>query len=190
MIDELYEIMGSKHRHELFRKERRIQKEFNGKITFSCYNNEAEIAKLCDDIEEVARNSFQHILGHGFINNTTNENFLLISAKRGWLRGYLLYIDEIPCAYYICQIFKEIFSFHFSGFDERYKNYSPGVVLLKYVLEDIYKHEKNIKEIDWGMGDQIFKKHLGNYSFKVGSIYIFPPTFYGFILNCTKGSLA
>jgi CelD/BcsL family acetyltransferase involved in cellulose biosynthesis len=79
-----------------------------------------------------------------------------------------------------------MFYFRSSGFDEKYKNYSPGIVLLKHVLEDIYKNENNIKEIDWGIGDKIFQKHLGNYSFKVGSIYIFPPTFYGFILNCTK----
>ena len=105
------------------------------------------------------------------------------------MRGYLLYADEIPCAFYICFIYKELFYFRSSGLDIRYKNYSPGVVLLKHVLEDIYKHEKNIKEIDWGRGDQIFKKHFGNYSFKAGSIYIFPPTIYGFILNITKGLL-
>ncbi len=159
------------------------------KITFCCYKNEEEISKLCEDIEKVARNSFLRILGYGFINNTGNKNILSILAKRGWLHGYILYIDEIPCAYYICFIYKDIFYFRSSGFDVRYKNCSPGVVLLKHVLEDIYKREKNIREIDWGIGDRIFKKHLGNYSFKVGSIYIFPPRFYGFILNCTKGLL-
>jgi hypothetical protein len=188
-IDELFTNMGSKQRHEIFRKERRIQKEFNGKTTFYCYKNEDEISRLCDDIEKVDRNSFQHIDGYGFINNTENKNFLSISAKRGWLRSYLLYIEKIPCAFYICFINKGIFYFRSSGFDVRYKNCSPGVVLLKHVLEDIYKHEKNIKEIDWGIGDQIFMKHLGNYSFKVGTIYIFPPTLYGLWLNCTKSIL-
>ena len=185
-IDELFTNMGSKQRHEIFRKERRIQKEFNGKITFCCYKNEDEITGLCEDIEKVARNSFLRILGYGFINNTENKYFLSISAKRGRLRGYLLYIEEVPCAFYICQIYKEIVYFRSSGFDFRYKNCSPGVVLLKHVLEDIYKHEKNIKEIDWGKGDQIFMKHLGNYSFKVGSIYIFPPSIYGLWLNFIK----
>ena len=188
-IDELFTNMGSKQKHEIFRKERRIQKEFDRKITFCCYKKKDEITRLCDDIEKVSRNSFLRIFGFGFINNNVYKNFLSISAKRGWLRGYLLYTDEMPCAYYICFIFKETFYFRSSGFDERYKNHSPGVVLLKHVLEDIYKHEENIKEIDWGIGDKIFKKHFGNYSSKVGSIYIFPPTFYGFVLNCTKSSL-
>jgi hypothetical protein len=188
-IDELFSDMGSKQRHELFRKERRIQEDSRGKITFCCYKVEGEIYRLCNDIENVSRYSLKDIIGYGFIINTKNKNYLSISAKRGWLRGYLLYIDEKPCAYYICHIYKEIFYFRSSGFNERYKNCSPGVVLLKHVLEDIYKHEKNIKEIDWGIGDQKFKKHLGNYSTKVGSLYIFPQTLYGFLLNCTKSSL-
>ncbi len=181
--------MGSKQRHEIFRKERRIQNEFNGKTTFGVYKNENEITKLCVELEKVAGNSFKRILGHGFINNSGNRNFLSLLAKSGWLRGYVLYIDEIPRAYYINLIYKETFYFKSSGFDERYKYYSPGVVLLKHVLEDIYKYEKNIREIDWGIGDQNFIKHLGNYSNKVSSIYIFPPTFYGLRLNCTKGLL-
>ncbi len=45
-IDELFTNMGSKQKHEIFRKERRIQKEFNGKITFCCYKNENEITRL------------------------------------------------------------------------------------------------------------------------------------------------
>jgi hypothetical protein len=104
-IDELFTNMGSKQRHEIFRKERRIQNEFNGKITFCCYKNEDKITRLCDDIEKVAKNSFQPIPGYGFKNNTENKNILSISAKRGWLRGYLLYIEKIPCAFYICFIF-------------------------------------------------------------------------------------
>ena len=188
-IDKLYTNMGSKQRHEIFRKEKRIQKEFQGKITFCCIKNEDEISRLGENIEKVSRNSFHGIFGHEFINNTENKNFLSIAANQDWLRGYLLYIEKIPCAYYICFIYKAIFYFRSSGFDEKYKNYSPGVVLLKHVLEDIYKHEKNIRETDWGIGDKIFKKHLGNYSFNVGSIYILPPTFYGFWLNCTKAFL-
>jgi hypothetical protein len=189
VIDELFLNMGSKQKHEIFRKERRIEREFHNNISYICYKNEEDIEALCMEVENIASNSFQRKLGYGFIYNTENKDYLTILAKRGWLRGYLIYINKKPCAFYICVNFSETFYFRFSGHDLSYKKYSPGIVLLKYILEDIYKNEKNIKVIDWGQGDQIFKKHLSNYSYKEGSIFIFPPTFYGFFLNCTKSFL-
>jgi hypothetical protein len=188
-IEELFIIIGSRQRHELFRKERRIKNKFENNINFHCYKNENEISILCKDLEKISKNSLQGLLGYGFINNSENKNFLSILAKRCWLRAYLLYIDKLPCAFYICHFYKEQFFFRASGFDLRYKNYSPGFVLLKYILEDVYNFDEKVEEIDWGKGDEIFMRHLGYFSTEVGSIYIFPHTIYGFILNFTRGSL-
>lgn len=189
IMDELFKNIGSKQRHEIFRKERKIQKVYNGKTTFYCYKNENEINELLDEIKKVVVNSFQRTLGYYSINSMEFKIKWSIFARQGQLRGYLLYIEKMPVAFYICQIYKEILYFHYTGYDIRYKNYSPGVVLLKHILEDLYNSDKHIKEIDWGVGDTRFKKHFGNYSFKAGNIYIFPPTIYGLWLNITKSSI-
>ena len=190
-IDDVYNKMDTKQRHELFRKERRIQNECQGTITYRCYKDETDLPFVLNEIETIAQKTRQRFLERDFSfrNNTEMKFFLSISANHGWLRSYLLYIDDKPCAFYIGIIYKNIFYFYFSGIDMNYNNCSPGVVLLKHILEEIYNCDDDIKEIDWGTGDTLFKKHLGNYSEQVGILYIFPPTLYGLYLNCTKALL-
>lgn len=189
-LDELLKGMGPKQRHDWYRKERRMRREFGSRIQTRCFTDRGDVAVLCDERERVARKSIQRLRWPSdAVRRLETEAAFSTMAECGSLRGFLLYIDEQPCAFYVCYIHRGVLHFHSSGFDLRYREWSPGVVLLKQVLEHVYKHEPTIKEIDWSAGDQRFKRHLGNRVSTVGSICIYAPTLFGAWLNCARSAV-
>jgi CelD/BcsL family acetyltransferase involved in cellulose biosynthesis len=62
-----------------------------------------------------------------------------IAEKRGCLRIYSLKLDGQPIAMHFGLQMNGVYSIPKVAYDERYKRYSPGLVLTKYVIEAITK---------------------------------------------------
>jgi CelD/BcsL family acetyltransferase involved in cellulose biosynthesis len=110
---------------------------------------------------------------------------MIQAAEKGWLRAYILYINEKPAAFWILTRYKKKCLSNFLGFDAQYAKYSPGMVLFARLMEDLCR-ETDLEKIDFGSGDAVYKKRFGDNGWLEADIMIFSPTFYGLKLNLMR----
>ncbi len=78
-------------------------------------------------------------------------------ARAGWLRLAILYIDNQPAAaqfWFVAHAKASIFKL---AYDETWKRYSPGTILLAYLMEQVIDHDK-VEEIDFLTGNDAYKR--------------------------------
>ena len=129
------------------------------------------------DVENVAQRSYQRGLGVGFSETPFVEARLQFEARKGWLRAYILYLDEKPCAFWIGSLRNQVFLSDFLGFDPAYAEYSPGQYLLTKALEETCGGTRDglVTRIDFGLGDASYKERLSNHCYEEAPVYIFAP---------------
>jgi hypothetical protein len=137
------------------------------------------IAELLKDAEEVAKKSYQRRLER-----------LEYDAAKGWLAGYILYLDEKPSAFWIGSLRNGVFLSNYLAFDPACRHYSPGMYLMLKVMESLSSEESHLRadRIDFGIGDAVYKRRLSNYHREEALLHIFalrPRPIFGNVLHST-----
>jgi hypothetical protein len=183
-IDDFFKKMSRGRRHEIRRYPKVLEKTFPGQVNTRCFQDKNQMDSLCDDIEEIAINTYQRGLGAGFIDNEENRRRLKLLAEKGCLRAYLLYVADKPCAFWIGTLYKDIFYLDFTGFDSAYRKYEPGTILFVNMVQDLI--ENRIAFVDFGFGDALYKERFGDLSWREVSLYIFAQTAKGMRINAIR----
>ncbi|CAG7856708.1 hypothetical protein MCAMS1_01300 [biofilm metagenome] len=181
-INDLYERLSSNHRNQLRRLTKKIEHDFPGPaIYIKCLQKPGELDRLFNDVELIAKQTYQRSLGAGFIDNDENKSRLALEAKRGWLRMNVLYINNEPCAYWWGIVYKNIFYSCALGYVPEYQNYSAGMYLIIKTLESLCG--KDITHVDFGPGDARYKQQFGDEQYEETSITLFAPNLKSMALN-------
>lgn len=180
----------------LSKNERAQQKRRERKIaqTFKSYRIEVfsveQIAQLVHDAEEVAKKSYQRRMNVGFSDTPEIRARLEYDMRKGWLAGYILYLDDKPCAFWIGSLRNRVFLSNYLGFDPAYSQYSPGMYLMIKVMEALSTetNRQHADRIDFGVGDAIYKRRLSNHNREEALLHIFalrPGPILGNLLHST-----
>jgi CelD/BcsL family acetyltransferase involved in cellulose biosynthesis len=151
----------------------------------------------------IAKSTYQRGLRVGVTDSESERKRLLLCARKGWLRGIILYIGDRPVAYWIAQLYNRVFLGEYVGYDPEYRDFSPGTFLMLHVIDRLAQQldGDDVQEIDWGPGDAEYKRPLSTREYQDARIFIFGATPKGLffkglrILNVTvdqilRGSLA
>lgn len=188
-LQDFLAALPAKERQNLNYRQKRLLKKFPGKVRLRRFRGEDDVERLIDDAEQIAKNTYQRALGRGF---TLAEGAgLRAEARQGSLRGYVLYIEEKPCAFLIASWRKGILYGTFGGHDPEYGEYSPGRYLLMRCIEDCFLYSGGEKTVivDPGEGDQPYKRLVTNVEWQDAHVTIHAPTFKGFARNVARTSL-
>ena len=183
-IDTFYKTLTSKHRYNLKRLSRKIEKKYPHEIKTKYFEEKVNLYQLLEDAEIIARTTYQRGLGEGFCYNSENYRRLKLLAVKGWLEACILYIGGQPCSFWIATIYRNTFYTNFTGYKPEFAKYEPGTLLFLQLIEKLCT--LNIKEIDFGFGDAFYKKRFGSYCWREASISIYSSSIYGTLLNITK----
>ncbi len=181
----LFSNMRSKHRSELRRLSRVLEKKFPERIRIQKYEDAQDVEVICEDAEEITKKTYLRGLEAGFINNIENKKRLNLEAEKGWLLAYILYIDDNPSAFWLGSVYGKTLFLTFTGFDPRYRKYEIGTILLIRLIEDAVE-DKRIENIDFGFGEALYKKRFCNQSWDELSYYIFTNSPKGIRINGIK----
>lgn len=171
----------SKHRYWLRRISKILESEFPNRVKIKVFDEQSSVERFCEDIEAVAKKTYQRGLGAGFILDEEHIRRFSLLAKKGSLGVYIMYIDDNPCAYWVGTQFKDVFYLDYTGYDPAFKKYEIGTILTIKMIEDLCK--RKIKMMDFGFGDASYKQHFGDSSWEEDSVFIFAPTLRGVKLN-------
>src|SRR5581483_3007916 len=173
------------------RRERKIAQNFRRRRV-ECFSGK-QIERLVQDAEQVAKKSYQRSLNVGFSDSPEIRARLAYDAMKGWLAGYILYLDEEPCAFWIGSLRNGVFLSNYLAFDPAYSQFSPGMYLMIKVMEAL-SSESGLRadRIDFGVGDAVYKRRLSNHNRKEALLHLFAPRpgpILGNLLHSTMGFL-
>jgi len=186
-VEEFYRSLSPKVRKNQKWQAKKLVKDFSGAVRTRCFREEADLETMIQDVEQVAKKSYQRGLEVGFKDSPGMREGLRLKAEKGWLRGYVLYIAERPCAFWLGDINRARFGSDYIGYDADFASYSPGMYLVMKVIEGFCDgNREGVTEIDFGPGHAQYKQVLGNQEWLESSVYVFAPTLKGLSLNVVR----
>jgi hypothetical protein len=171
---------SSKHHRELRREGKKLRAEIR------CFRESSELVEMIATIEGIAAKTYQRGLGVGFMDNDETRSMLHLEAAKGWLRAYVLYAADQPCAFWTGSVYRGVFHSGPLGFDPIYRKYSPGNFLIAMAIKKL--SNDGVREIDFGLGDAAYKQLLCNRRWDDAVVYLFAPTFKGLCVNTLRTS--
>lgn len=157
--DEFLGTLDRRQRYNLRSRERRLQKESGGTVEFRRIENKPDIDAamsslfvLHQDCRQAQgqrsrflqplQRKFHHKIAHRF-----HEN--------GWLRLYLLTVDDRAIAASYCYRYDDVVYFFQTGFDRKWSRYGPGsAIIARSIRESI---EEGAHEFDFLRGTESYK---------------------------------
>lgn len=182
--EQLYSGLSSKHRKHLRNEAKKIQSAFEGRVRVSQFQEPGQLDEALEQVEGIAKKTYQRGLGVGFADTPQERRTLHFFAEKGWLRIYILYLKDAPCAFSIGSVSDGIYCCDSLGFDPQWGGYSPGTFLLTNMFEDFCR--AGIKEVDFGAGQGMYKERFSNFRLLEASVYLFAPSLKGVLLNAVR----
>jgi hypothetical protein len=174
--------LSGKFRREVKRKTRILQRMFPGRAHLECYFDPGELDVGIRDAVTVAANTWQYYLGCCTLADTTQtRESLKFLAKRGWLRIYVLYVDDFPCAYLIGQLYNKRFYCQHAGYHPDVARFSVGSLLTAWALEGLAA--AGVEQVDLGEGREEHHRRLGCQMRQEGTVHVYSLTWRGIWLN-------
>src|SRR5213596_358577 len=87
-VEELYQSMSPKVRENLRWRARKLLHDYPRNVTVRCFRRSDELEHALQDVERVAKKTYQRGLGVGFIDSSTMQQRLRFEAQKGWLQVY------------------------------------------------------------------------------------------------------
>jgi Acetyltransferase (GNAT) domain len=184
-VEELYQRFSGKVRKNLKWQNKKFVTDFENQVHIEMFRDHAELDQMFRDIEQVAQKTYQRGLGVGFMDTPEMRSRMKLSADKGWLRAFVVYVRERPCAFWVGTLYNEVFHSDFMGFDREYAKYSPGMFLVLKTIEGFCEVQPQsiVKEINFGLGDAQYKEILATREWREAFVSIFAPTVAGIRLN-------
>ncbi len=182
-VEEFYASLSQNHRKHIRKYFRILEETYKGNVDFRCYRKPDDVAQVCKDVAYISQRTYQHGLGVGFTEDSQNSNLLRAAAEKGWLRAYILYINENPVAFELALKYNNICFGETAGYDPKWGKYNVGTITQIKILESVC-NEQDVDYYDFGLGHADYKQRLGNKSWQEAALtYLFACRPYPLVIN-------
>jgi CelD/BcsL family acetyltransferase involved in cellulose biosynthesis len=157
--DEYLASLGAKHRHELLRKMRRLEREAP-EARAACVSHTAEVENRLGDFFDLHRRS--RVGKARFMDARMEAFFRRVTAalvERSAARLWFLDTASGPVASFITLEWDSTVGLYNSGFHPDRATLSPGVVLLAHLIRDAIERGK--RRFDFLRGEERYKYEFG-----------------------------
>lgn len=166
---------------------RKLEKTYPG-AHIRVFQAPEEIDVLAEAAESIMHTSYQRGLGVGFMDSPESRDQLRRRAQRGWLRGYVLYLEDSPIAFWIGDLNQQTYRSDYTAYRSEYSAVSPGMYLMLKTIEQFCDDPaRNVTEVDLALGQAEYKEMLGNRNWQEAAVYLFAPSAKGLTLRLARG---
>ena len=169
--------LSGKNRREVRRKTRILERAFPEKTRFQCFSDPAELEAGLHDATAVRLTTWQHHLVGCAPDTWQGRDNLAFCARQGWLRIYVMYVEESPVAFLIGQHYQQTFYCQHAGYRSDFARYSVGSLLTAWALESLAA--AGVEQVDLGEGGQEHNRRLGCTVYEEGTVHLYSPRLRG-----------
>ncbi len=170
-----------KAKHEVRRKARILQSAFPGKVRFQCFSPLGALDLGIRDAMSVLSSTWQYSLGFSLLNKPQTHENMKFFARQGWLRVFVLYVDDFPCAFLIGQLYANTFYCQDAGCHRKFLRFSVGSLLTAWAFEELAA--AGVRQVNLGDGDQEYNRRIGCQMCEEGSVHVYSRTLLGICVN-------
>jgi CelD/BcsL family acetyltransferase involved in cellulose biosynthesis len=181
-VDEFYSRIPKSRKQRWCRNFRNLEKMSSSGFNVVCYRDINEVEYLIDVVCRIERSTYKNGLNIGFTDSVLNRALLEQAARDDWLRAYVLYIGDEPCAFQLDIQYDKVQFTEYGSFNPRWGHGSPGIVLLLKVLEELCG-DMEVVAMDYGFGNASYKEKLGTNCWLEKSVYIYAPRLHPIVVN-------
>lgn len=172
--------MRKKHRADIRKKERDLSASFLEKVSWQWHTTISDISILCEQMDSIARMTYQRGLGAGFVDNEENRQRLGAFGQRGQLRALLLEINGRAKAFWLGILYRGECFLHSTAYTPDVASFEVGTLSFLRMVDELVR--EGVSRIDLGLGDAYYKERFGNREFREASVQLFPTTPKGVLL--------
>ncbi|MGA7383769.1 MAG: GNAT family N-acetyltransferase [Methylocella sp.] len=181
--------LSKKKRYSQRERDRKLANDF-AKVRIDAFSSPEDINRLMHYAETIAQKSWQRGIGGAFAASNDKRARYEFLARMGWLRSFVLCLDDRPSAFWIGTLRHGVFISDYMAFDPVFGEYWPGMYLILRVIEILAKDGTGpARQIVFGLGDEAYKQRLTKQAVEVALVYIFAPNFRGLTANLLRSSL-
>lgn len=169
--------MRSKHRAWIRRKARDLEDSFPRRMQWRWHAPREGVRLLCDQLETVAKTTYQRGLEAGFVNNALTRARLELWARRGALRAMVLEIDGAAQAFWIGTLLHGSFHSAATGYRPELRAFEAGTLMFLRMVDELIR--EGVRNIDFGLGDAHYKQRFGDHSWREASALLVAPSLRG-----------
>lgn len=170
-FDEYMGSLSANSRSDIRRKTRKLESEL--KPTLVTVTQPDQVDDFLRDGERISRLTYQWNVGQRLVNDDATRRAYKSQAQLGRLRAYIVYSDGQPIAFSRGRIVDGTFNYDTPGHDPAFAKYSPGTVLMAWVMRDLIENtECRIFDFGTGGDDVGYKARFGNLSMPSRTVYL------------------
>jgi CelD/BcsL family acetyltransferase involved in cellulose biosynthesis len=172
-FDEYLQKFSSKSRFTMKKKLRRFAEHSGGTIRWTTFRRPEEMSEFYRLARQVSTTTYQERLLHaGLPTSEKAQREIHELAAADAFRGYILWDGERPIAYLCCPIDDGVVKYAHVGYDPEFREWSPGIVLLRLALEQLFA-EKRYRAFDFTEGEGPLKEFFASRFTECADIYFF-----------------
>ena len=187
-LDEILRLQSRRTRSKHRALARKLEAELGRRLTLDVHRDARGAERLIRDAEALSAKTDQRPIGGGFGATPSDARLVELAAKRGWLRAYVVRVDGEPCAFWIGLAYAGVFYVGPTGYDPAFADLRLGRYALLRMLADLCEDEA-VDHVDWGVGDDEYKRQFGSESWVEEDLLLFAPTPRGVRINATRTAL-
>ena len=124
------------------------------------------------DIERVLDKTYQQGLGLVTLAGDLQLQLMRLARDRGWLRVWMLYLDDAPVAFWWGAIYRGVLTPGTTGYDPAFRKAGIGAYTMLRMLEDTCDSGE-VSEVDFGYGDGEYKQRFATESTMTSDVTVF-----------------
>jgi hypothetical protein len=143
--------------------ERRIStiKEHVGMVRLQSFHTADSVRPFMAAAMQVVRNSWQYqVIGQRLNDSEKSIENKMDLAKRGIFHGYVLFGGDKPLAFSLGFNYQSIYTGEETAYQKDFAAYSPGIVLIYLMIEDLIR--QGIGRLNMGVGEGSHKHSFAN----------------------------
>jgi CelD/BcsL family acetyltransferase involved in cellulose biosynthesis len=164
-------IFGDRSADLALLKKKTLRETYNklrkqGRLEFRLYTDPAEI-EAC--LEPFFQQHIDRWAGTGtpsFFTDDRQRSFYreLVRqlAPKGWIAFSVVSFNDIPLSFHFGYEYGQRIYFIKPTFNPEYRQYGPGMLQVKYLLE--YAMQRDVKELDFAVGEEKYKYRFANHT--------------------------
>jgi len=157
----IYRVQGQSYEDYMAARPARLRNTISRKVRKLEREHGYEIRLFTGDEAPQAMSDYYATYSASWKTNEQNvsfmDNIVECFSKAGWTRLAILYIKGQPAASQLWFVHHNKANIFRLSYDERWKQYSPGSVLTRFLMEHVIDID-NVEEIDFLTGNEAYKQ--------------------------------
>jgi len=186
-IDKFLDVCSHNSRRNFRRWTKKLEKKYPDQVRMVTYSEKDEVAEALKIVADISANTYQRAFGGGLVDDAPTRSLFEAAAKKDWLRIYILFIVNEPCAFWTTLKYARTHYAEYTAYSPKWKDLHVGSILFFKILKQICG-DPVVNSFDFSFGAGQHKRWGNSRQWPEASVSIFAPRPFPVFVNLIRSS--